>query len=219
MTIAQRPFVQLSVVILIGWGVGQLLQQTAPLGRDLSANAMVKELLRDTSSPSREVGNPTLTLVVFADYQCAACKRAYPAMTAAVERDGRIRIVFKELPIFGARSEQAARIALAADRQGIYTAAHHYLMKDRRPLTEHVMREAVEKSGGNWSQIQADLRINGSKIDRQINLNRWDAFKLGIAGTPAYLAGTLLVVGGLDEGEFTEAFALGRTARRLQPVQ
>lgn len=210
MAISRKQLLQLLVVILIGWGFGQFLQRTAPLGRDVSANATAQDLLHDHSSPSREVADPTLTLVVFTDYQCPACKHANAAMDAAVERDGHVRIVYKDWPIFGALSEQAARIAIAADRQGIYPAVHTRLMNERRPLDEKVMLQAVVKSGGSWAQIQNDLRDHTADIDTQLNLNRRDAFSLGIAGTPAYLAGPILVSGGLDETEFAKAFALGR---------
>ena len=131
-------------------------------------------------------------------------------MDAAVQRDGHVRIVYKDWPIFGALSEQAARIAIAADRQGLYPAVHTRLMNERRPLDEHVMRDAVVKSSGSWARIQSDLRDHAADIDTQLNLNRRDAFSLGIAGTPTYLAGPILVSGGLDEAEFSKAFALGR---------
>ena len=78
--ITRKQLVQLSVVVLIGIGVGQLLQRSAPIGRDVSGSIVAQTLLHDSSSPSREVDKPTLTLVVFTDYQCPACKLASPAM-------------------------------------------------------------------------------------------------------------------------------------------
>ncbi len=208
--LSRNQVVLLLVVILIGWGAGQVLQRTAPIGRDVSANATAQRLLNDDASPSREVIDPTLTLVVFIDYQCPACKLASAAMDAAVKKDGHVRIVYKDWPIFGAVSEQAARVAIAAERQGLYPAVHTRLMNERRPLGETVMRDAVLASGGNWIGVQSDLRTHAVAIDSQINLNRGDAFRLGIAGTPTYLAGPILVSGGLDETGFTKAFALGR---------
>jgi protein-disulfide isomerase len=131
-------------------------------------------------------------------------------MMAAVEKDGHVRIVYKDWPIFGAISEEAARIAIASDRQGIYPAVHRRLMSERRPLNEQIMREAVTNSGGNWAQIQSDLRDHSADIERQLGLNRRDAFSLGLAGTPAYLIGPTLVSGGLDEQEFRGVFAESR---------
>lgn len=208
--ITRRQLIQLLVIVLIGAGVGQILQRTAPIGRDVSSSMAAQAMLRDSSSPSREVDDPTLTLVVFTDYQCPACKIAHPAMEAAVEKDGHIRIVFKDWPIFGAISERAARIAIAANRQGIYSAVHTRLMNERRPLDDQAMREAVTLSGGNWPQIESDLQTYATDIQSQLDLNRQDAFKLGLAGTPGYLVGPILVSGALDEAEFEKAFAHAR---------
>lgn len=202
------------LVGLAGWGAGQLLQHTVPLGEDVGANPTARALLEDPSAPSHEVRRPTLTMVVFTDYQCAACKRANPAMERAVASDGHVRIVYKDWPIFGPLSEQAARVALASDRQGLYPAVHNRLMTDRRPLGETVLREAVERAGGDWGRIQRDLRDHEAAIRRQLDLNRGHAFSLGIQGTPAYLIGPILVVGGLDEAAFGRAFAQARNAAR-----
>ena len=208
--ITRRQLIQLLVVVLIGAGVGQILQRTAPIGRDVSYSMAAQAMLRDSSSPSQEVDDPTLTLVVFTDYQCPACKIAHPAMEAAVQKDGHIRIIFKDWPIFGAISERAARIAVAANRQGIYSAVHTRLMNERRPLDDQVMREAVTSSGGNWPQIESDLQTYATDIQSQLDRNRQDAFKLGLAGTPGYLVGPILVSGALDEAEFEQAFAHAR---------
>ena len=208
--ITRRQLIQLLVVVLIGAGVGQILQRTAPIGRDVSSSMAAQAMLRDSSSPSQEVDDPTLTLVVFTDYQCPACKIAHPAMEAAVQKDGHIRVVYKDWPIFGAVSERAARIAIAANRQGIYPTVHTRLMNERRPLNDQVMREAVTMSGGNWPQIESDLKTYAIGIGSQLDRNRQDAFKFGLAGTPGYLVGPILVSGALDKAGFEQAFAHAR---------
>ncbi|MGB5076357.1 MAG: DsbA family protein [Sphingorhabdus sp.] len=208
--ISRKHMFQLFVLVLIGAGIGQILQRTAPIGRDVSSSVAAQTLLQDRSSPSREAQEPTLTLVVFTDYQCPACKVAHRSMDAAVQRDGHIRIVYKDWPIFGAISQRAARIAIAADRQGIYSAVHDRLMKERRPLDTQVFREAVALSGGSWTQIESDLVTYAADIETQLEHNRQDAFKLGLSGTPAYLAGPILVSGGLNEADFARVFELGR---------
>lgn len=210
--ITRRDVGQLLVLGLAALGVAQILRKARPIGRDVSTNETAKSLLQDRSSPSLEVERPTLTMVVFTDYKCPACKLANAPMDSAVQDDGHVRLVYRDWPIFGAISEWTARVAIASDRQGIYAKVHRQLMNERRALNESVVREAVEKSEGSWTQIIGDLQRYGEEIDNQLDRNRRDAFQLGISGTPTYIAGPIIVTGAQDEAGFRQVFAAGREA-------
>jgi len=213
-SITRKEFAQLLVVVLVGWFIGALLRDVAPVGRDVGANPIARAMLEDEVSPSWTVGAPTLTVVVFTDYQCPACKLANPAFHAAVARDGHMRVIYRDWPIFGPRSERAARVALAAARQGIYPALHERLMAERRVIDEMVLREDLEAAGGNWATAQRDLRTHAIEIDTQLERNSRDAASLKVAGTPAYLIGPLLVTGALDESGFAKAIVAARAQVR-----
>lgn len=208
-----RLLLQLVLLVAAGWAVSQLLRAGNPIGRNVGGQAAATALLAGEGLPSAAAGPHTLTLVVFTDYRCAACRRADPAMHAAVAKDGHVRLVYADWPIFGAPSERAARVALAADRQGIYPALHRRLMAEPRPLTDPVLRENVLAAGGDWVRILADLPAHGPAIEKRLAENGLAAFALGIPGTPAYLAGPVLVVGALDQRGFARAFEEGRAAR------
>jgi protein-disulfide isomerase len=168
------------------------------------------EMLKDNSSPQLVRGNADLTVVVFTDYRCPACRKAHPAFHSAAAKQPNIRIVYRDWPIFGERSERAAKVALAAARQSIYHSVHDALMKSPA-LDDSSIRAAVERAGGNWQRVEADLLTHGRAMENQINTAKWDAFTLGLQGTPAYLIGPYLVQGALSEGEFTRAFRQGRS--------
>ena len=53
-------------------------------------------------------GNPNgdVTVVEFFDYNCGFCKRALPEVVELIESDGKVRVVLKELPIFGEELER-----------------------------------------------------------------------------------------------------------------
>ena len=53
-------------------------------------------------------GQGDITLVEFFDYRCGYCKRAYPALMAAVKKDRRIRVIYREFR-FWARSRRWRR--------------------------------------------------------------------------------------------------------------
>lgn len=211
---SRKELLQLGTVLFIGWGAAQVFQKSAPIGRDVSTNRNAQTMLYDHVSPRLEVKGADLTMVVFSDYQCPACKVAAPAMDAAVKRDGRVRVIYRDWPIFGPRSDRAARVAVAAARQGIYLDLHRRLMGERRQIDDAILKADVEAAGGKWQQIVDDIANDGTAIDQQIAGNGAAAFALNLPGTPAYLIGTILVVGGLKEAEFIDAFD---DARRQRP--
>lgn len=210
----RRLLLQLVALVVAGWLAALILRAAQPIGREVGDNPTARELLADRDLPSQRVAAPTLTLVVVTDYLCPACKGADAALHAAAARDGHVRIAYLDWPVFGPPAERAARVALAADRQGIYPALHRRLMAEQRMPTDAVLREAVEASGGSWPRILADLRAHGVAIDRRLAANRVAAFALGITGTPAYLAGPVLVLGAADERGFARLFEEGRAAGR-----
>lgn len=149
-------------------------------------------------------------MVVFTDYRCPACRRADPEMRRAVQADGGVTVVYKDWPIFGDRSERAARVALASARQGIYPAVHHAFM-GAPTLDEPTLRALIERAGGDWTRLEIDLHRNATSIDEQLARNARQAFALGLGGTPGYLIGTLRVRGAQAEGKFRAAFDAARS--------
>ena len=84
------------------------------------------------SKVAHVAGNPDgdVTVVEFFDYNCGYCRRALPDVVKLINDDGKVRLVLKELPIFGEESEGAAKIALAADKQGKYFEMHQKLFSE-----------------------------------------------------------------------------------------
>ncbi|CAN0346445.1 unnamed protein product, partial [Phaeothamnion confervicola] len=66
------------------------------------------ELLADPDSPFSGNANGDVVIVDFNDYQCPYCKRAHQAVKQAVAADGRVKVVYKDLPILGEPSRIAA---------------------------------------------------------------------------------------------------------------
>ena len=209
----RRELVVLVALVLLGAALSYWLGRSAPLGRHVGDSAVAARIIGDKASPELSHGTADLTIVLFTDYRCPACRGADLAMRRAIARDGNVRVVYKDWPIFGDRSEQIARIALAAHRQGIYPAVHHALMQSRS-LDDAELRRIVERSGGSWPQLQSDLVRHGPWIANQLARNGQDAFGLGLKGTPGYLIGPLLVEGGLNEHEFLQAFGEARAELR-----
>ena len=197
----------IGVAALFGW----LLRAQRPFGDNVSDNPLALAVREDRSSPVEGNSAADITLIVFSDYRCPACRAAYPGMKRAVAKDGKVRIVYKDWPIFGEVSERAAEVAIASDLQHLYPLVHDRLMTGP-PNSDVALKAAVEQAGGNWHRLQSDLAINKTKIAAQLGRVRMQAFQLRLGGTPGYLIGPILVRGALKEKEFRRAFKQAREA-------
>ena len=102
-----------------------------------------------------------ITIVEFFDYRCGYCKRSVDWVNNLPSQyDGKVRVVFKELPIFGGVSESAALAALAAGRQGKYVDMHLALMKlkSNKDLTEEAIDQIAEEAGVDVTLMRADMK-------------------------------------------------------------
>lgn len=146
-------------------------------------------------SNGMEAGNPQgdVTVVEFSDYNCPYCKRAFGHLVKLIEKDEKIRVVMKEFPIFGERSEGAARIAIAAAKQDKYFDMHAALLKNRGPNNEQVALKLAEKLGLDMDKLRADA--NSEETRKIIAQTRNLGNRLGITGTPFYLVGDKVIPG------------------------
>jgi protein-disulfide isomerase len=134
-------------------------------------------------------------------------------MKAAVAGDGSVRIIYKDYPIFGAISETAASYAIASHKQGLYEPLHDRLMTGPATVNRDDIRTAITAVGGDWERLEADRQQQARPIAARLARVANEAFGLGIAGTPGYLIGRMLVIGGLDESEFRRVFRDARSPR------
>jgi protein-disulfide isomerase len=211
-SLTRREIFSLAAVAAAGATASVVLRRTAPLGRDVSEELAARGILEDTDWPSFGPSEANLTIVTFTDYRCPACLYAAPKLDEAVAKDGKVRLVYRDWPIFGAQSEAAARATIAAHFQGRYVAMHKALMASRVPLDAVSIMRIADQAGVDTQRLGADLKSRSVAIDERLARNRLDAARLRIPGTPGYLIGPLLVVGALQVDEFTAAFTSARQA-------
>jgi protein-disulfide isomerase len=131
-------------------------------------------------------------------------------MRRAIAADGKVQVIYRDWPIFGPPSQQAARIALAAAGQGIYPALHDMLMRTQGVEQEGVVLSAVTAAGGDQARLMADLARDSQEIDAKLAQTAQDAVDLRFRGTPSYVIGNRVVEGALTEGQFRRLFANAR---------
>ena len=164
--------------------------------REKAAVALVehkRELLEDPETPVG--GNPKgdVSLVEFFDYRCPYCKQVVPAIDSLLAKDKQLRFVYKEFPVLGPDSVQAARAALASRRQGKYEAMHRALMAVKGQIDEAAVMKVASSVGLDVERLKADMAA--PEIDRALKANIKLAEALDIRGTPGFVIGDEIVPG------------------------
>lgn len=151
------------------------------------------ELERDENAPV--LGNPDgdVTIVEFFDYNCPYCKRVKPQITALLEQDNNVRLVYREWPILGPGSVYAARAALASRKQGKYEEFHWALMGLKSRAEERSVLQAAKSVGLDIKKLEADM--DTPEVDQHIGLSMELAQVLNITGTPTFIVGDALAPG------------------------
>lgn len=168
--------------------------------RQANASADIKKnkgILTDPNSP--EAGNPhgDVTMVEFFDYNCHFCKGAFPAVQSLIQKDKNVHVVFKEFPILGPSSEEAAKWALAAQRQKKYYAFHTAMMENKEPIDESLLERVAKNVGMDVDKAKTD--VASPEIMAELNKNRALAEQLDISGTPAFIIGDDISRGAIPE--------------------
>lgn len=154
------------------------------------------ELFRDADSPVG--GNPAgdVTIVEFNDYQCPYCKRAHQAVKSVTGTDGKVKIIYKDLPILGEPSRIAALAALASMKQGKHQALHNALMEFNGKLDREKILQTAASVGIDVALLEKDME--DPKLKQIIDRNMALAAALGVRGTPAFVVGKQFVPGAVD---------------------
>lgn len=139
------------------------------------------------------------TIVEFYDYNCGYCKMASAAIAKVVEDNKDVKVIFRELPIFGGVSELAAKysIAIAISESNKFLAFHEALMEGDAHSEEGI-KEAVKKAKVNLDKILKVMKSKSDEIEKRIEDNKRLANEIGIQGTPALMIGDEFIPGYVD---------------------
>ena len=151
--------------------------------------------------------NGDVTLVEFFDYNCSYCRASVPVIDRLLAEDKKLKIVYRELPILGEASEDAARHSLAVAQQGNYATFHRALFGSGR-ATPQILSDAVEKARADPGLVAAAL--SSPAIAREIEGNLELQRTLGLNGTPAWIIGDRIFAGAVGYDELKKAIAEAR---------
>lgn len=143
--------------------------------------------------PGAVLGNPkgSRTLFEFSDYNCGYCRLSKDHVETLIAQDPELRVVVKEWPIFEG-SEAAARLALAAAKQGRF-AAFHAALYEQDAADEPALERAGKAAGLDMDRARKDA--DGQDITLELMRNAMIAEELGFTGTPAWITGDAVLQG------------------------
>jgi len=170
--------------------LNQRRQAEAGRQRTVALAAQRQALERD---PRDFVANPNgrVTLTQFYDYRCPHCITAAPDVLALIRGDPDLRVVFKELPVFGGASDRAARLALAVRRGGGDSLALYQDLTGARPLDDAAIDRLAARYGVDAAALNAADPVTAEHLDAVKQV----ADALGIDGTPTFVIGDRVIPG------------------------
>lgn len=135
--------------------------------------------------PASGPATAAVTVVMFSDFQCAACAATHPALKKAIEQfPGKVRFVVRDFPLESIHENAfvAARAANAANAQGKFFEFSELLYKNQGALDAASLKKYATQIGLNASQF--DIDFNAEKTAAEIRKDVADGEAYGINSTP-----------------------------------
>ena len=139
--------------------------------------------------------------------------RPHGPLKQLLAADRKVRIIYRDWPIFGPASQRAAGVSIASQWQGKHTAFHDALMTTPSPLSEANIHAAAKQAGVDWSRLLADLKAHSADIEALLKRNAGQAEQLNLEGTPGFIIGNVQSFGGMSLEEFRAAVGKARHDR------
>jgi protein-disulfide isomerase len=146
---------------------------------------------------------PDVTLTYFFDYACGYCRQSNPDIERLIAEDKGLRVVYRELPILGPESVEAARVSLAASKAGKFAQYHDALYAAGRPAPETIALAA--RAAGVPAQP-----VDDPAQEAELRANMGLAGQLGATGTPLFIVGDRVMNSAVGYEELKKAVAAAR---------
>lgn len=167
-----------------------------------------KALERDPTAPV--LGNPDgdITLSVFFDYNCPHCRKMAGPIQALISSDPKLRVVYREWPVFGEGSDFAARASLASLETGKYWQFHTALLAMNGRAEEASVMRTARRIGLDEAALRRGMEAE--PVIRHIGLSFQLAEHMGLMGTPTFIAGDEAVFGEQSRADLAGLVSRGR---------
>lgn len=166
-----------------------------PTNLDGSPNPNYVYNVSDEGDPYLGAEDAVITMIEFGDFRCGYCKRFQDETIASLmeQFDGRVRLVFRDYPLLGQSSLDAALAAECADDQGKFWEFHDMLYTAPDQLTRDMFITHA-------TDLALDVETFTTCYDTQAHLDEvvqdyQDGQALGVSGTPTFFINGKIFVG------------------------
>ncbi len=149
-----------------------------------------------------------VTLVEFFDYNCPYCRLSHPDVERLLKEDKNLKVVYRDLPVLGAQSREAALASLSAAEQGKYVNFFRRMFADKARVSTQKTIQVIRASGLDEARTARDMQSDRLKavVDRNLELGN----ALGLTGTPSYVIGDRILSGAVGYDALKSAIAEAR---------
>lgn len=174
------------------------------LGKVVEANRKVIET--PVGDAWEGAADADVTLVEFFDYACGYCRASIADIDRLLAEDKKLKVVYRDMPVLGEDSVEAARLSVAAAMAGKFGDMHKPLYAKGRPTPDALA--AVRKSLGLDKNAIANPAVD-QELGKNLQLQR----QLDLSGTPAWVVGNKVLVGAVGYDALKAAIAEARKAK------
>lgn len=186
----------------------------AAAGEAAAANGQEFDLSRRIDDDPTALGetDAPVVLIEFADYRCPFCAKFHRDtlgdLVSDYVDDGRMRVEWRDAPVFGEESALAAVAARAAGEQGMFWDFQHAVFGDapdsghpdlpREVLIEHAKAAGVE----DLERFEADL--DNEALHDAVQSDFEEAQRLGVTSVPTFAINDSVISGAQPAEVFRE---------------
>lgn len=193
----------------------QVALASSPSGRERKQAMRAYESEDAFSEGALSFGNAngSVMLVEFGDYNCGYCRKMHETIKKVVAEDGDVHLVYREFPVLGRGSVEAARLVLAVG----------LIDKEKAKKLQDVLYAVQGRLGEQQAlELARQLGLDPGLVMRQTKDDRIgkilsDTYsmseRIGFSGTPTLVANGEISEGLLSEGELREFIAIARANR------
>ncbi|MDH3625270.1 MAG: DsbA family protein [Myxococcales bacterium] len=144
-----------------------------------------KVKLTHKGSPFRGSPMAPVTIYEFSDFQCPHCRLAAPYLKKIVDdSNGKVKLVFKQYPLPGhPKAREAAKAAIAADRQGKFWEMHDLIFRNQAKLETANFENYAKELGLDLERFRVDVK--SKEVEAKVDADRAEGKKVGVDSTPS----------------------------------